>query len=84
MPVAVHYFVIQICIFVLKLGRNMNYMDLVGYQYHKSVKLLIWWDASKCHDFHNHGDIALSSFQTCYGKGNSFWDCLAHTSLLVG
>ena len=31
-------------------------------------------DASKFHDFHNHGDIALISFQTYYGKGNSiFW-----------
>ena len=41
-PDAVHYFVMQIYIFILKLGRNMNYMDLVGYRYHKSVKLLTW------------------------------------------
>ena len=76
MPVAVHYFVMQICIFVLKLGRNMNYMDLVGYRYHKFVKLLTWGgDASKFHDFHNHGDIALISFQTYYGKDISiFWN----------
>ena len=36
---AVHYFEMLICIFRPKLGEKYEYVDLVGYKYHESVKL---------------------------------------------
>ena len=39
MPIAVHYFVMQICIFRPTLGEKYDYIDLVGYKYHESVRL---------------------------------------------
>ena len=38
MPMAVHYFVMQICIFGLTLWWKYKYMDLVRYKYHEFVK----------------------------------------------
>ena len=38
-PIAVHYFVMLICIFRPKLGEKYEYMDLVGYEYHEFMEL---------------------------------------------
>ena len=38
-PIAVHYFVMLICIFWYKSGEKYEYLDLVGYKYHESMEL---------------------------------------------
>ena len=39
MPFLVHYFVMMVCIFRPKLGEKYEYMVLVRYKYHESMKL---------------------------------------------